>query len=73
MDDSPLVSPMIKDYCTKYNVEEILNNTIQSVLTNLPSDPYSLMCSLLKEVMIIFSNQLYYINRIAHQFIELTH
>lgn len=53
MDDSPLVSPLIKEYCTQHNIEEILNNTIQSVLTTLPSDPYSLMCSLLKEVCLL--------------------
>lgn len=50
MEDSPLVSPNIKDYCAKFNLENILNDAINETLTTLPSDPFSLICSYLKKV-----------------------
>lgn len=50
MEDSPLVSPAIKEYCAKFNIEKILNDTINEVLSKFPSDPYSLICSYLKKV-----------------------
>ena len=51
MDDSPLISPIIKEYTSKHKFEAILNDMIQKVLTELPADPYSLMCSLIQEVI----------------------
>ena len=50
MDDSPLISPSIKEYASKHKIESVLNDMIQQVLTRLPSDPYSLMCSIIKDV-----------------------
>lgn len=50
MEDSPLVSPNIKEYCAKFDIEKILNNVINEILTKFPSDPYSLICSSLKNV-----------------------
>ena len=51
MDDSPLISPIIKEYASKHKIEAVLNDMIQNVLTELPADPYSLMCSLIQEVI----------------------
>ena len=51
MDDSPLVPPIIKEYCAKFNIENILNEAINEVMTKMPSDPYSLLCSVLKKVI----------------------
>lgn len=50
MDDSPLISPSIKEYASKHKIESVLNDMIQQVLTQLPPDPYSLMCSIIKDV-----------------------
>ncbi len=50
MEDSPLVSPIIKEYCAKFNIENVLNSAINEVMTKLPSDPYSLLCNYLKKV-----------------------
>lgn len=50
MDESPLVSKEIKDYCKNNKIEDVLNQTMQVVLTSLPADPFSVMCALLKEV-----------------------
>ena len=50
MEDSPLVSPNIKEYCAKFNIEIIINEAINEVLTKFPTDPYSLLCSYLKKV-----------------------
>ena len=52
MEDSPLVSPNIKEYCAKFNIENILNDAINEVLTKFPTDPFSLLCSYLKKVRI---------------------
>ena len=49
MEDSPLVSPIIKEYCAKFSIEKILNSAINEVLTQLPSDPYSLLSTFLKK------------------------
>ena len=51
MDDSPLISPIIKEYTSKHKIEAILNDMNQKVLPELPADPYSLMCSLIQEVI----------------------
>ena len=51
MDDSPLISPTIKEYASKHKIEGVLNDMIQKVLTQLPADPYSLMCSLIQQVI----------------------
>ena len=50
MEDSPLVSPNIKEYCAKFNLENILNEAINEILTKFPTDPFSLLCSYLKNV-----------------------
>lgn len=50
MEDSPLVSPNIKEYCAKFNIENILNEAINEVLTKFPTDPFSLLCGYLKKV-----------------------
>ena len=50
MDESPLVSKEIKDYCKNNKIEDVLNQTMQVVLTSLSADPFSVMCALLKEV-----------------------
>ena len=50
MEDSPLVSPNINEYCAKFNIDNILNEAINEVLTKFPTDPYSLLCSCLKQV-----------------------
>jgi hypothetical protein len=50
MEDSPIVSPIIKEYCAKFNIENVLNSAINEVMTKLPSDPYSLLCNYLKKV-----------------------
>ena len=50
MDESPLVSKEIKDYCKNNKIEDVLNQTMQVVLTSLPADPFSVMSALLKEV-----------------------
>jgi len=50
MEDSPLVSPIIKEYCAKYNIENILNDAINEVLIKCPTDPFSLLCGFLKKV-----------------------
>ena len=50
MEDSPLVSPNIKEYCAKFNIENILNEAVNEVLTKFPSDPFSLICGYLKKV-----------------------
>ena len=50
MEDSPLVSPIIKEYCAKFNIENILNSAINEVMNKMPSDPYSLLCNFLKKV-----------------------
>jgi hypothetical protein len=52
MDDSPLVSQEIKDYCKKNKIEETLEKAIQLILTVKPTDPFAMMCSILKEVII---------------------
>ena len=49
MEDSPLVSPIIKEYCAKFSIEKILNSAINEVMTKLPSDPYSLLSTFLKK------------------------
>ena len=49
MDDSPLISPIIKEYCAKFDVENILNSAINEVMLKRPSDPYSLFCNILKK------------------------
>ncbi len=49
MDDSPLISPIIKEYCAKFDVENILNSAINEVILKRPSDPYSLFCNILKK------------------------
>ena len=54
MDDSPLVSQEIKDYCKKNKIEETLEKAIQLILTVKPTDPFAMLCSILKEVIIIF-------------------
>jgi hypothetical protein len=54
MEDSPLVSPIIKEYCAKFNIENILNSAINEVMNKMPSDPYSLLCNFLKKVKINF-------------------
>ena len=53
MEDSPLVSPIIKEYCAKFNIENILNAEINEVMTTMPSDPYSLLCNFLKKVILL--------------------
>jgi hypothetical protein len=55
MDDSPLVSQEIKDYCKKNKIEETLEKAIQLILTVKPTDPFAMLCSILKEVIIIFT------------------
>ena len=55
MDDSPLVSPIIKEYCAKFDVENVLNSAINEVMQKLPPDPFSLFCTILKKVIIYFS------------------
>ena len=50
MDESPLVSKEIKDYCKNNKIEDVLNQTMQVLLTSLPAHPFSVMCTLLKEV-----------------------
>ena len=51
MEDSPLVSPIIKEYCAKFNIEDILNEAINEVMNTMPSDPYSFLCNALKKVI----------------------
>ena len=60
MEDSPLVSPIIKEYCAKFSIEKILNSAINEVMTKLPSDPYSLLSTFLKK----HSQSIYKIERI---------
>lgn len=50
MEDSPLISPKVKEYCIKYNIESTLNEALNEALTTLPQDPYSFLCGKFKEV-----------------------
>lgn len=50
MEDSYLISKEIKDYCAKHDIENLLNKTINTLLTTLPPDPFSSICQFLKEV-----------------------
>ena len=36
MQDSHLISPNIKEYCAKFNIENILNDAINEILTKYP-------------------------------------
>ena len=49
MEDSPLVSPIIKEYCAKFNIEKIMNSAINEIMTKMPSDPYSFLFTFLKK------------------------
>ena len=49
MEDSPLVSPVIKEYCVKFNIEKIMNSAINEIMTKMPSDPYSYLFTFLKK------------------------
>ena len=51
MEDSPLVSPIIKEYCAKFNIENVLNSAINEVMLKMPPDPFSLFCNILKKVI----------------------
>ena len=50
MEDSPMISPTIKEYASKYKIEKVLNNMINDILTTLPEEPFSEMSSMIKEV-----------------------
>jgi hypothetical protein len=52
MEDSPLVSPIIKEYCAKFEIENVLNSAINEVMLKMPPDPFSLFCTILKKVII---------------------
>ena len=60
MEDSPLVSPIIKEYCAKFNIEKVMNSAINEIMSKMPSDPYSLLCTFLKK----HSQSIYKIERI---------
>ena len=60
MEDSPLVSPIIKEYCAKFNIEKVMNSAINEIMLKMPSDPYSLLCTFLKK----HSQSIYKIERI---------
>ena len=49
MEDSPLISPFIKEYCGKFNMESVLNDIINEAMLSLPSDPFSFLCGKFKE------------------------
>ena len=51
MEDSSLVSPIIKEYCAKFNIENVLNSAINEVMLKMPPDPFSLFCNILKKVI----------------------
>ena len=46
MEDSPLISPIIKEYCAKFDIENIMNSAINEVMLKMPSDPYSFFCNI---------------------------
>ena len=70
MEDSPLVSPIIKEYCAKFNIENILNSAINEVMTKMPSDPYSLICNFLKKVKNIINIYNIYKNSTVNPYIK---
>ena len=51
MEDSPLVSPIIKEYVAKFNIENVLNSAINELMLKMPSDPFSFFCNILKKVI----------------------
>lgn len=53
MEDSYILSSKLKDYCIKHEIERKLSKAIDEILTSLPPDPYSTLCQVLKEVIII--------------------
>lgn len=68
MEDSHLISPNIKEYCAKFNIENILNDAINEILTKYPQDPYSLLYNHFKKVRSY--NKIIIINSIVNQYIK---
>lgn len=56
MEDSPMISPTIKEYASKFKIEKVLNNMINEILTTLPEEPFSEMSTIIKEVKYINNN-----------------
>jgi hypothetical protein len=51
MNESAIVSPLIREYVTKHKIEEILNEAINKVLRELPDDPFSQLSSFVLSVL----------------------
>jgi len=45
-----MISPTIKEYASKFQIEKVLNNMINEILTTLPEEPFSEMSAFVKEV-----------------------
>lgn len=51
MNESELVSPIIKEYISKFDLEEVLNEVINDVMIMMPEDPFASLSKLLNEVI----------------------
>jgi uncharacterized protein YegL len=49
--DHPLVSNELRQYIQKNKIEDLLNQGLNTVMTSLPQDPYSVMAVTLIEVI----------------------
>ena len=55
MEDSPLISPHVKEYCCKFNLESVINQALNDALKTFPKDPISFLCGKFKQVKSIKS------------------
>jgi len=54
MDNNLIENPIVKEYVSKFNLEQFLNKMVNNILNNLPEDPFSEMCTLINDVRKIF-------------------
>jgi hypothetical protein len=52
MEDNMIVTPAVKEYISKFNIETVLNKMVNDILIKLPDDPFSEMCTIINEVRI---------------------
>ena len=71
MANNLIENPTVKEYVSKYNLEQFLNKMVNNILINLPDDPFSEMCTLINDVKIFLfkyylqnAKQIYKINSI---------
>ena len=67
MSNNLIENPTVKEYVSKYNLEQFLNKMVNNILINLPDDPFSEMCTLINDVKITFIIIIY---RMRNKFIK---